>query len=375
MKPMDLALIAGATLLFFTLNAQVNESQEWTLRPPQNTNSDSSMVNLRLEVNQKSGLRGWNRSSMSTDIPWASIKGLTRDQLNRGNTNVKFEIVRDAGRFLCEGITGVGRGTGGFRFEPNPNYAEQLRQMGYTSPDSEQVFSMAMHDISLEFARFIRDSGLRASTRELIDLRIHGVTREYIAEMRGFGFTELVARDFVEMKIHGVKPEFVRGLKAAGYNLTSREIVEMKIHGVTNEFMTELKQAGFNLTQREIVEMKIHGIDSQYIRELKSYGLNPPARDLVQMKIHGVRPEYLKALKDAGYGTLSSQEVTNLKIHGVSPEFIRDTKSMGYNFSLRELTEMKIHGVNTPYLQKLRASGFQNLTAAKIVKLKIHGID
>lgn len=341
MKPWEITLIAGATLLFVTLNAQSREGQEWTLRRA----TDAKEVSLRLEINQRRG-GGWNHSSHTTDIPWSSIKGLQPNQLDTGSTNAKFEIVRDAGRFLCEGITGIGRGTGSFRFEANPNYAEQLRQMGYTSPDAEQVFNMALHEISLEFARYVRDTGLRASTRELIELRIHGVTKEYIAEMRGFGFTELVARDFVEMKIHGVKPEFVRGLKAAGYNLSSREIVEMKIHGVTSEFMTELKQAGFNLSQKQIVEMKIHDIDSQYIRELKSYGLNPPARDLVEMKIHGV-----------------------------SPEFIKDTKGMGYNFSLRELTEMKIHGVNTPYLQKLRASGFKDLTADKIVKLRIHGID
>lgn len=370
MKPWELTLIGGATLLFFTLNAQNREAQEWTLRRA----TDPKQVNLRLEVHQKSG-RGWNHSSHTTDIPWASIQGLLPNQLDTGSTNAKFAIVRDAGRFLCEGITGMGRGTGSFRFVANPEYAEKLRQLGYTSPDSEQVFNMALHEISLDFARYVRDTGLRASTSELIELRIHGVTREYIAAMRGFGFTELVARDFVEMKIHGVQPEFVRGLKAAGYNLSSKEIVEMKIHGVTNEFMTELKQAGFSLSQREIVEMKIHGIDSRYIQELKGYGLNPPARDLVQMKIHGVQPAYLKALKDAGYANLSSQEVTNLKIHGVSPEFIRDTKGMGYNFTLKELTEMKIHGVNTPYLQKLRASGFKDLTAEKIVKLRIHGID
>lgn len=370
MKLSEITVIAGATLLFVTLNAQNREGQEWTLRRA----TDAQQVNLRLEINQRRG-GGWNHSSHTTDIPWSSVRGLQPSQLDTGSTNAKFEIVRDAGRFLCEGITGMGRGTGSFRFEANPNYAEQLRQMGYTSPDSEQVFNMALHEISLEFARYVRDTGLRATTRELIELRIHGVTREYIAEMRGFGFTELVARDFVEMKIHGVKPEFVRGLKAAGYNLSSREIVEMKIHGVTNEFMTELKQAGFNLSQKQIVEMKIHGIDSQYIRELKGYGLNPPARDLVEMKIHGVRPEYLKALKDSGFTNLTSQEVTNLKIHGVSPEFIKDTKGMGYNFTLRELTEMRIHGVNTPYLQKLRVAGFHNLTADKIVKLRIHGID
>lgn len=370
MKPWEMLVVAGASVLFFSLNAQVFEGQEWTLRRV----TDPKMVSLKLETGRRTGT-GWSRSSHTTDVPWTSIRGLEPKNLETGSTNAKFEIGRDAGRFLCTGITGMGRGTGSFTFAANPNYAAQLGQMGYGTPDNDQVYNMALHDISLEFARYVRDTGLNASTKELIELRIHGVTREYIAEMRGFGYTELTARELVEMKIHGVKPEFVRGLKAAGYQLSSRELVEMKIHGVTNEFLRELKQAGFDLPHRQIVEMKIHGIDADYIRELKSYGLTPPAKDLVEMKIHGVKPDYLKALNEAGYRNLSSREVTNLKIHGVSPEFIRDTKSMGYNFTLRELAEMKIHGVSTPYLQKLRASGFQNLTAEKIVKLKIHGID
>ena len=48
---------------------------------------------------------------------------------------------------------------------------------------------------------------------------------------------------------------------------------------------------------------------------------------------------------------------------------------MGYNFTPKELIEMHHHGVDAGYLRKLKDSGFNALSADKIVKLRTHGID
>jgi hypothetical protein len=47
--------------------------------------------------------------------------------------------------------------------------------MGYDTPDDEQLLSMLMMDSNREFRREMRDSGLRVSIRDLIQLKIHGV--------------------------------------------------------------------------------------------------------------------------------------------------------------------------------------------------------
>jgi hypothetical protein len=43
---------------------------------------------------------------------------------------------------------------------------------------------------------------------------------------------------------------------------TSSEIVQMRIHGVTGDYLRKLKDSGFqNLTPEKIVKLRIHGID------------------------------------------------------------------------------------------------------------------
>jgi hypothetical protein len=67
--------------------------------------------------------------------------------------------------------------------------------------------------------------------------------------------------------------------------------------------------------------------------------------------------------------------MVQLKIHGVGADFMRDSKALGYNFTAQELVNLRLHGVDGRYLRRLHDSGMKNLTADKIQKLKIHGID
>jgi hypothetical protein len=63
------------------------------------------------------------------------------------------------------------------------------------------------------------------------------------------------------MRIHGVTPEFVRELKELGYGgLERRQLVRMRIHGVDPAFIREVHKAGFkDLTPDELVDFSIHG--------------------------------------------------------------------------------------------------------------------
>jgi hypothetical protein len=289
---------------------------------------------------------------MSSDKPIERFRGLPTEALSTGKlsatgTKVKFEYGGDAGRLVCEGYLKSGYGIGAFEFIANPQFGAELQSLGYEAPEARNLFSMTMADVTLEFARGVKSANVPSTTNQLLEMRIHGINLDYIQEMRSSGYTTLSAKDYVEMKIHGVTPELVAELKKAGYDIPAKKVVEMKIHGVT----------------------------PAYIRGLNSSGLRPEASEVVEMKIHGVDPEYLQALRAAGHTNLGVREVVEMRIHGVSPDFIREAKQLGYNFTPRELRELRIHGVNGPYLHKLKTSGFKDLTADKIVKLRIHGID
>lgn len=359
------SMIVGGALLLGLIATGQEPRQEWELRQT----DWPDMVRFKVE-RWKPG----NHWSNSNDVPLSRFRGLPSGIFERGG-KTGFQYVTDAGSLLCQGSFSWHNGSGTYRFEPNPQFASELKQLGYAAPDNEQLFTMMMTGVSLDFARGVRDAGLHATTGQLIDLRIHGVTLDYVRETREAGYRNLSVQDYIDMRIHGVDSAFLRDLKTFGYNLSPKDAIELRIHGVTSEFIGDLKKAGYDLASSQIVELRIHGVDSNYLRELKSYGLQPRASDMVQLRIHGVSPDYLKGLKDAGYNGLLASQITDLRIHGVDTGFIQDTKSLGYSFTPQELIELRIHGLDGSYLRRLRDSGLRNLSASQISNLRIHGVD
>jgi hypothetical protein len=300
----ETTIVIGAVVLAALMAAQAHRTG-WNV-----SYSDTpGMVHFGIEWSKPG-----SHSQHSGDLPLSAFRGLNPGQ----SGPAKFEYVADAGTFACEGRFSFGVGSGTYKFQPNQRFAAAMRELGYDSPSDDQLLNMAMLQVSLDFARGIREAGLRASTGQLVELRIHGVSLQYIRETQNAGYQSLTPQDYVAMKIHGVSTEFLRALKHAGYELASSQVVELKIHGVGTEYM----------------------------RDLDLYGLKPRADDLVRMKIHGIQPE-----------------------------FIREARDLGYRFTPSELIDLKIHGVNEAYLRNLKASGMRDLSAEQITRLKIHGVE
>jgi hypothetical protein len=329
-------LIWGAVILAVLVAIGQESEQSWKMKPNGNWDSVQFWVHR---------FRPGSNMTWSSGVPLSRFHNLSMSLLERGG-RTQFEYVTDAGKLVCKGSFSFNSGAGSFVFVPNPDFSSELRSLGFGTPDQDQMFNFLLHDVSMEFARAVRDAVMRPSVAQLLELRNHGVNAEYL-----------------------------RSIKDSGYELSADDVITLRNHGVSADFLRDLKRADYDLTANEIVELRQHGVSAEYVRDLKSFGLHPRAADLVQFHMHGVSSDYLSDLKSAGYGELTADQIVQLRQHGVPAEFALRAQELGYKFTPDELVMLRQHGVNGDYLQTLKQSGIRPLTAEQITRLRQHGVD
>lgn len=283
-------------------------SGDWTIRKSE----EAGKVEFSLIEHHRGG-----NSSHESDWLMGSFPGV--DFSKPGRQDVHFTIARDAGKIECEGFLNNGEGAGLFHFQPDPNYAREMRALDF-SVDEERQYSMAAQDVSLEFSRQMRNERLEdLDTDKLIAFRIFDVNAAFIGELRAAGLKISDSDKLVAFRIHGVTPQMIRSLHQAGYSPDEDTLVAMRIHGATPEWMEELKKRGYDHVDLEqLIAFRIHGVSPEFIGKLQGLGYKHPDPDeLVAMRIHGVTPEYISDLRSRGIHDLSIDQLVNMRIHGI----------------------------------------------------------
>ena len=248
----------------------------------------------RMHLNIVRDQSNWGQSIRRSEVP------LTDAQINSATeTPVHFSLNRDAGVIDFNGSFENGEGVGRFVFTPSASYAATLRSLGVTTEeplDDERLFSLAMFDIGTAFIRDMQSLGYRESLETYKRFKIHGVTTDFVRDVRSLGIENLTAEDLVRFRIHGVTPDFIRSMREFGVGgVDAESVVRMRIHGVTTDFVRELRDLGYtNVPAEDLIRMRIHGVTTDFIRDLARAGYHGiPVEKLVQMRIHGIDPSML----------------------------------------------------------------------------------
>jgi hypothetical protein len=185
-------------LLAFSVPAQAADTTgTWVIRDLQVGNR----VQFSLQVTD--GGKANFQSSSEFDI--SQVQGLTTAQVaSPSGTIVRFEIMREAGTFICEGYFKAGSGAGTFLFKPNLSFVSQMASLGFSDVEEDKLFSMAVHDIGMRYAAEIQAMGLKVpSASKLIAMKIHGVTPEYVRKMQA-RWPEITLDQLISLRIHGI---------------------------------------------------------------------------------------------------------------------------------------------------------------------------
>jgi len=173
-------------------------------------------------------------------------------------------------------------------------------------------------------------------------------SESYIDALREAGLTNLDVNCLIQLKIQGVTPEYVKKMRAAGVNASPNELVAMKIQGISPDYVTRIRAAGWSdASIGQLIAMKIQGVDPAEAAELKrEFGGNLSLGQIIAFKVQGVTPEYVQALRAAGFKDLSSGQVLAAKIQGITPEFVQKVRDHGFHdLSLHQLIGLKTAGV------------------------------
>jgi len=303
-------IVFGFCLIFAVVKNHAADvrSGDWTIRH----SDEAGKVEFSLIEHHRGG-----NSNHESDWPTSSFSGV--DFSKTGRQDVHFTISRDAGKIECEGFLNNGEGAGIFHFQPDPNYAGEMHKLGF-DVDDEKQYGMAVQDVSLEFARQMKNEHLSdLDTDKLIAFRIFRVDSTFITDLRAAGLRISDSDKLVAFRIHGVTPQMIRALHDAGYSPDEDMLIAMRIHGATPEFIQELKRRGYDHVDLEqLIAFRIHGVSPEFIDKLQTLGYKHPDPDqLVAMRIHRVTPEYISDLRSRGMHDLSIDQLVNMRIHGI----------------------------------------------------------
>ena len=376
---MTVLLLLSAFLLTVPTGELVAESEagdathsgRWELGP----RKSGDRLQLELEQGKR---RGDHHMSFGVE---AGAFTLTGDD--------SFELRREAGTFYFAGEFDtrggkVREGDGEYRFVPDGDYEDKLKNLGVRGLDDDDVFVLAAMDMGSAYVKELNELGYdRIPSSDLVAMSIHRVQISFVRGMKELGFKHVSLGDHIAMRIHGVDMDYVEAMAEAGYESKSTDqLVAWRIHGVSPEFVGEMNEIGFkNLSSDDLTAMRIHKVTPEFARAMAELGYDHVDSDeLVAWRIHGVSPEFVREMKDAGVSGLDSDDLTAFRIHGVSPKLAREIRELGFDdITAAELVALRIHQVSAKFIKKVQKKGLKkghrNLSIDDLVELKIHGID
>ena len=85
----------------------------------------------------------------------------------------------------------------------------------------------------MRVARFRSKSNYQPDEDTLVAMRIHGVSPEYMQQLKTDGYDHIDLQKLIAFRIHGVSPEFISQMQSRGMkDLTIDKLVSLRIHGI-----------------------------------------------------------------------------------------------------------------------------------------------
>ena len=220
-------------------------SGTWSITP--SSMPGKVILELRYHRTDSTGTHEWDDSH---DVPAPHVR------------NNSFVISTDAGDFDAQGTFSGMQGGGIWTFMPNPGFAAQLQRRGIDAPSEKDQFELAMVDFKLTTLDTLLASGFaRPAVSDLVRMAEHGISNDYVAQLRGVQFSSKTIESLIRLHDHGVTPQYMQGMQRLGYHPSAEELVRLVDHGVTVAFVERMRKYGYtHLSADDLIRLRDHGI-------------------------------------------------------------------------------------------------------------------
>jgi hypothetical protein len=142
-------------------------------------------------------------------------------------------------------------------------------------------------------------------------------------------------------------------------------------------FAKRMEAMGFaDQTPERLEGYAMLDVTTAWVKGMKDAGVTEmTAEKLMGLRALKVDAAYVKAMAAAGYPELRANKLTSMKAVGVSSEKVQAVRAMGYSPTQEELIQMSVFKIDAPFVERMKARGFQNLTIAQLVKIKVFKLD
>jgi beta-lactamase regulating signal transducer with metallopeptidase domain len=254
---------------------------------------------------------------------------------------------------------------------PQGSYSEAMKAAGLENLTPDQLVALKIHGVTPEYVRAIHDLGFKPGVDELVGMKVQGITPDYIHDMRAAGVSP-DADKLIGMKVQGITPDYVRAMGDLGIHTDSDELIGLKVQGVTPEYIKKMRAAGLDVNSDSVIGMKVQGITPEYVQQMHDLGIPAKADELIGIKVQGITPEYIKAMRALGLDVTAEHAIA-LRVQGVTPEYVNGMRGLGLKASTDELIGMRVQGVTPEYVKGMRDLGLKASTD-ELIGMRVQGV-
>jgi len=141
-------------------------------------------------------------------------------------------------------------------------------------------------------------------------------------------------------------------------------------------FVDRMAHLGFTgFTSEKLEACTLFHIESTWVESLQSAGVSGMTTDnLIAMRIFRVDADFVRSMAALGYANLGAEKLIAFAVQGVNPAEVKQVRAMGYRPTADELIQMRIFRVTPGFIERMKKRGFDNLTIAKLVQIRIFNL-